>query len=250
MNIIPFNFESKEIRVVEINNEPWFVATDVASVLEYRDAHDMTRILDDDEKGTQIMRTLGGEQSVSVINESGLYSAILRSRKPEAKAFKKWVTSEVLPSIRKNGGYIAGQETDDPELIMAKALQVAQNVIERKSLELQQAKEIIEIQTPKAEFVDRFVIASTGSKTFRPVAKLLNINERKFRAFLVESEIQYWIGGEYLPYQKHIDAGRFEVKAGMNQLNGHACNRVLFTPKGIEWVAQLLAKATSDEVPA
>jgi len=167
-----------------------------------------------------------------------------------AKLFKKWVTSEVLPSIRKNGGYIAGQETDDPELIMVKVLPVAQNVIERKTLELQKAKEIIEIQAPKAEFVDRLFVASTGSKTFHPVAKLLNINERKFRVFLVENHIQYWIGGGYLPYQNHIDAGRFEVKAGMNQLNGHACNRVLFTPKCIECIAQLLAKTDQDGVAA
>lgn len=114
MNIIPFNFESKEIRVVEINNEPWFVASDIASALEYRDAYDMTRILDDDEKGTHNLRTPGGEQLLSIINESGLYSAILRSRKPEAKAFKKWVTSTVLPSIRKTGGYIHSVNNIEP----------------------------------------------------------------------------------------------------------------------------------------
>lgn len=111
-----FQFQpSFDVRVVVIDGNPWFVASDVAAALEYRNAPDMTRFLDDDEKGTHNLRTLssddkgrgGGDQQMTVINESGLYSAILKSRKPEAKKFKKWVTSEVLPSIRKTGSYTA-----------------------------------------------------------------------------------------------------------------------------------------------
>lgn len=104
-NVIPFNFGKKLVRTMLVGDQPWFVATDVASALEYRDAFNMNRILDDDEKGTQIVSTLGGGQSLQVINESGLYSAILRSRKSEAKRFKKWITSEVLPAIRKHGRF-------------------------------------------------------------------------------------------------------------------------------------------------
>lgn len=107
MSLSVFKFDSAEVRTFSINGDPWFVASDIASVLEYRMASDMTRVLDDDEKGTHIMRTLGGDQNLATINESGLYSAILRSRKPEAKRFKKWVTSEVLPAIRKTGTYTA-----------------------------------------------------------------------------------------------------------------------------------------------
>lgn len=103
--IIPFEFESREVRTLLIDDQPWFVASDVALALRYREAKDMTRNLDDDEKGRQIVPTLGGDQTLNVINESGLYSAILRSRKPEAKRFKKWVTAEVLPAIRKQGYY-------------------------------------------------------------------------------------------------------------------------------------------------
>ncbi len=88
-----------------IDDQPWFVAADVSCALEYRIAGDMTRNLDDDEKGTQIVRTPGGDQEMLVINESGLYSAILRSRKAEAKRFKKWITAEVLPAIRRTGQY-------------------------------------------------------------------------------------------------------------------------------------------------
>ena len=103
--IIPFKFDTREVRTLLIDDQPWFVAADVSLALEYRIAGDMTRNLDDDEKGTQIVRTPGGEQEMLVINESGLYSAILRSRKAEAKRFKKWVTAEVLPAIRKHGSY-------------------------------------------------------------------------------------------------------------------------------------------------
>ncbi|MEH6566957.1 MAG: Bro-N domain-containing protein [Halopseudomonas sp.] len=94
---------------------PWWVAGDVATALAYAEAKDMTRNLDDDEKGWQNVPTLGGEQDMLIINESGLYSAILRSRKASAKRFKKWVTAEVLPSIRKYGGYVMPNTQPDPE---------------------------------------------------------------------------------------------------------------------------------------
>lgn len=104
--LIPFDFEGRPVRVVtDAQGEPWFVAADVAQSLDYRMASDMTRSLDDDEKGTQMVRTPSGDQEMLVINESGLYSAILKSRKPEAKRFKRWVTQEVLPAIRKTGTY-------------------------------------------------------------------------------------------------------------------------------------------------
>lgn len=106
-NVTPFSFEQYAVRTIEQHGQAWFIASDVAAALEYRMASDMTRTLDDDEKGTQIVRTPSGDQEMLVINESGLYSAILRSRKASAKRFKKWVTSEVLPAIRKSGSYAA-----------------------------------------------------------------------------------------------------------------------------------------------
>lgn len=115
-NIIPFDYENNAIRVVVQDNEPWFAATDIAKVLDYRDANNLVRILDDDEKGTHKVSTLGGSQELLAINESGLYSAIFTSRKPEAKRFKKWVTSEVLPSIRKTGAYIGPKASEKMQL--------------------------------------------------------------------------------------------------------------------------------------
>ncbi|APW37125.1 phage antirepressor [Rhodoferax koreense] len=105
-NIIPFNFDGAAIRVIDLDGAPWFVAMEIGAVLAYSDAEAMTRRLDDDEK--QNLQIVGfGSRGVTLINESGLYSAILGSRKPEAMKFKKWVTSEVLPTIRKTGSYTA-----------------------------------------------------------------------------------------------------------------------------------------------
>ncbi|MGU2619213.1 BRO-N domain-containing protein [Acinetobacter baumannii] len=158
-NVSIFNFNQNEVRTItKDDGEIWFVAADVAAVLGYRNAPDMARNLDFDEiSTTQIVRSSsGGNPNITIINESGLYSATLKSRKPEAKEFKKWITSDVLPSIRKNGGYIVGQENDDPEIIMAKALQVANNVILRKTQELQQARaERDHAITTKAEIGSR-----------------------------------------------------------------------------------------------
>lgn len=117
-------FESEQsIRIILIDNEPWFVAVDVANALNFRDAPNMTRMLDDDEKGTHIVRTLGGNQELTIISESGLYHAVLKSRKPEAKVFRKWVTSEVLPSIRKTGCYVApvAAPTQDETIVITES---------------------------------------------------------------------------------------------------------------------------------
>lgn len=102
-----FQFHSTEIRTIDRDGQIWFIAGDIAKVLGYRDTLNMARWLDEDEKGTQIVSTLGGEQAVTIISESGLYHALLKSRKPEAKPFRRWVTEEVLPAIRKSGSYAA-----------------------------------------------------------------------------------------------------------------------------------------------
>ena len=100
-----FSFKGTNVQTITINNAPWFVAKEIAAILGYENSRTMTRRLDDDEKGVQKLHTPGGEQEMTIINESGLYSAILGSTKPDAKAFKRWVTCEVLPSIRKTGTY-------------------------------------------------------------------------------------------------------------------------------------------------
>lgn len=111
--VIPFQFDtSNEIRTLLINDDVWFVASDIAKALNFRDAHNLIRTLDDDETGTHIVSTPSGEQEMIAINESGLYHALVKSRKPEAKPFRKWVTSVVLPSIRKTGRYEHTAQTE------------------------------------------------------------------------------------------------------------------------------------------
>ncbi|HCD9529100.1 TPA: phage antirepressor protein [Acinetobacter baumannii] len=154
-NVSVFNFNQKEVRtIVKEDGEIWFVLSDVCNVLEIGNVSMAASRLDAEEITLSTIE--GSHRPTNLVNESGLYSLVLTSRKPEAKQFKKWVTSDVLPSIRKNGGYISGQENDDPEIIMAKALQVANNVILRKTQELQQARtERDHAITTKAEIGSR-----------------------------------------------------------------------------------------------
>lgn len=107
-NLIPFNYQEKQVRTILKNNEPWFVLKDVCDVLEISNSRNVAARLDVDEKGVHQADTLGGSQQMLIINEPGLYSVILRSEKPEAKQFKRWITHEVIPSIRKHGGYYVG----------------------------------------------------------------------------------------------------------------------------------------------
>ena len=109
--LTPFNFNQTAVRVINRDGEAWFVAQDVSNALEYASAKDMVRCLDDDEKDGHIVPTLGGNQKMLIINESGLYHALFKSRKKEAQTFRRWVTSEVLPAIRKTGAYHYGNSS-------------------------------------------------------------------------------------------------------------------------------------------
>ena len=125
--------EFGELRTVEIDGEPWFVGKDVAEALGYSNARKAVLVhVDAEDKGVTKWDTLGGTQQMTIINESGLYSLILSSKLPSAKEFKHWVTSEVLPSIRKNGAYIRNQENMTPAEIVARGLIAAQKIIEER----------------------------------------------------------------------------------------------------------------------
>ncbi|MGN5100222.1 phage antirepressor [Aeromonas veronii] len=242
-NLISKAFEGHNIRIItDQQGEPWFVAADIAKVLEYTEASAMTRHLDDDEKGLSIVQTLGGSQEQITINESGLYSAILRSRKPEAKLFKRWVTFEVLPSIRKHGGYIAGQEQDAPELIMAKALMVAQSVIDRKSQELAAAQQIIAINAPKADFADR-VAGDDKGVNIGNYARAVGLGQNVLFRALREHRILMTGGNRHnLPFQDYIERGYFTVKEGTRTHNDeiHPTFTPMVTGKGQQWLTKRL----------
>lgn len=163
-----FNFESHEVRSLLLNNEPWFVGKDVAEALGYSKARNAiaTHIDSEDKKDAPIQGTLGGVQEMTVINESGLYSLVLSSKLPSAKKFKRWVTSEVLPALRKTGQYQV-KELSGSEL-MARALIEAQSVLAAKDKQIEQMK-------PKVVFADA-VATSHTSILVGELAKILKQN--------------------------------------------------------------------------
>ena len=192
-----------KVRVIVIDNEPWFVGKDVAEALGYMNTRQaIATNVDEEDRGVHPMDTLSGIQNMTIINESGMYSLVLQSKLESAKRFKRWITSEVIPSIRKNGGYIANQENLTPEQIVANALVVAQKIIADRDKQIEELK-------PKAEFFD----AVTDSKDAIPmadVAKVLDmgVGRNKLFEFLRTKGI---LDAHNRPYQKFIDAGYFRV---------------------------------------
>ena len=206
MNISKFNHEQfGEIRITDEQGEPWFVAKDICQSLGLEQTARALSALDEDEKGSTIITTLGGDQKVSVINESGLYSLILRSRKPEAKVFKKWVTSEVLPAIRKTGSYsLIEQEIDPAKLLPATLRELASKVEENEALRLEN-----EQMKPDANFGRTLKDAATNY-TVTQIAKELGIRSaQKLNAFLKEKKILFYQTNSWKPYSDYADKGYF-----------------------------------------
>lgn len=225
------NPEFGVIRTVIIDNEPWFVARDVAESLGHVKARNAiaAHVDSEDKKDAPIQGNLGGMQEMTIINESGLYSLILNSKLPSAKKFKRWVTSEVLPSLRKNGGYIAGQENMTPEQIMAAGLKAAQKIIESKDREIDRMK-------PKEVFADA-VETSHTSILVGDLSKLLRQNGVKIgqrRLFRWMRENGYLIkrnGSDYnMPTQRSMELKILEIKESTTN-NPDGSVRVVRTPK-------------------
>ena len=223
-----------EVRTMNIGGEPWFVGKDVAGVLGYSNPNDaLKKRVDADDKGVAKCDTLGGAQELTIINESGLYSLVLSSKLPTAKAFKRWITHDVIPSIRKNGGYIVGQEAMTAEELMAKALLVAKKTIEEKEAELSRKQVENAIMAPKADYFDELVERNTLTN-FRETAKQLGVKQKAFINFLMERKFIYRDKrGKLLPYADKND-GLFEVKECFNNATQWAGTQTLVTPKGRE----------------
>lgn len=225
-----FNFENHEVRSLLVDDEPWFVGKDVAEILSYSNTRKaLTDHVDDEDKmdGVTIRDSIGRNQKPVLINESGLYSLVLSSKLPSAKKFKRWVTSEVLPALRKTGQYqvkeLSGQE------LMAKALIEAQNVLAAKD-------KVIEEMKPKVVFADA-VATSHTSILVGELAKILKqngIDMGQKRLFAWLREKGYLIkrqGTDYnMPTQKAMELGLFEIKEG-SYVNGSGVNITTKTPK-------------------
>lgn len=206
------NVEFGKVRIVEKNDTPWFVGKDVAEILGYSNPQKAIRDhVDEEDKGVNEIGTPGGIQKMPVINESGLYSLILSSKLPAAKRFKRWVTGEVLPAIRKTGGYLGGTEGMTDSEIMARALMVAQKTMDNQRRQL-------EIQRPKALFADS-VSASKSTILVGELAKILKQNGVDIgakRLFQWMRENGYLINrngtDRNMPTQRAMNLGLFTIK--------------------------------------
>lgn len=210
------NAEFGEVRVVEHEGQPWFVAKDVCDNLGL-DTSNLSKMLDEDEKGTYSIRTPGGPQEMSIISEPGLYSLVLRSRKPEAKRFKRWIVHEVIPSIRKTGGYMLTKADDTPEAIMARAVLVAQDTIERLKSHAAKLESRVEEMRPKELFADS-VSASESSILVGQLAALLKQNgvnigqNRLFERLRNDGFLIKFGERRNCPTQRALEMGLFELK--------------------------------------
>lgn len=223
------NDEFGAIRVIkDENGEPWFVAKDVSDILGYRSASDLTRLLDDDEKGTQPVRTPGGVQELSKISESGFYKSVMQRRasfindekhQKAVKRFQRWVTHDVLPAIRRDGGYMVARD-ESPEQTMARAVLIAQSTIER------QKSRIAELE-PKAMFADA-VAASDGTCLVGELAKMMTqagfkVGQNRLFAILRDDGYLGKSGSnKNVPLQRYVEQGLFRIKeTAITHADGH-----------------------------
>lgn len=216
-----------KVRTLNLNGEPWFVAVDVCSVLDLSNPTIAVSRLDEDERAKF---NLGRQGDATIVNEPGLYTLVLGSRKPEAKAFKRWITHEVIPAVRKYGGYMTKslleQVLENPNLIyeFARRMLEEQQKNERLRQKLDRAK-------PKADYYDAFIHPESCTN-IRATAKELKVPEKMFTAFLIRKRYLYRApSGSLMPYAKAADDGLFFVKDYI-AVNGHQGVYTLVTPKG------------------
>ena len=245
MDIQVFNNDQfGNVRAMSLNEEPWFIAKDVCDVLGIGTNHlrESGRGLDDDEVMNLPNWEVGGKAPL-IVSEAGFYKLVMRSRKSEAKAFQRWVTHEVLPAIRRTGGYMVAKQDETPEQIMARAVLVAQDTIER------QKREIAELK-PKALFADA-VAASDGTCLIGELAKMLkqngaNIGQNRLFSWLRENGYLGKSGSNRnVPTQRSMEQGLFRIKeTAVTHSDGHVTiNRTpKVTGKGQRYFIEVFAK--------
>lgn len=208
-----FNFNSASLRtLIDEAGDPWFVAKDACDVLGLNNVGQALTRLDDDEKSSVTLNDgTPGTPNKSIVSESGLYSLILASRKPEAHDFKRWVTHEVLPQIRKTGGYIPATDADDDMTILAKAVLVAQKTIDLKNQQLKAKDAQIKKLEPKAQALDAFTNVE-DRLLVRDAAKVLSnagtvISEKQLREWMATNDWIYRTNGSWHAKARHCTAG-------------------------------------------
>jgi anti-repressor protein len=229
-----FNYGNQEVRTVLVDGEPWFVAADVARILEYSATAAMTRRLDDEDKGVRLLHTLGGDQEMTVISEPGLYVATMGSQLDGAKAFKRWITHEVLPAIRKTGSY--GRAPLDLNAIDPRTLALA--ILEESDRANAAESKVLEL-APKAEAFEKFIEAD-GSLSLGAVANMFKVGRQTLFDWLRAAKV---IQGDRRPYQEF--AHWFEVKATSFERNSGASGvsySSKLLPSGVDPLFRLLVR--------
>lgn len=246
--IIPFRYaEAAELRAVTVNGEPWFVAADVAAILDLTNVRSSLALLDDDERGVHTVDTLGGPQSLAVVSEAGLYSLILRSRKAEARTFKRWITHTVLPEIRRTGSF--GVQVALPK-DYASALRALADEAEAHELARVRIRELEPAASAWGSLVE-----ATGDYSVGDAAKMLSrdpsiqIGQNTLFRWLGKHGWLYRRGDEWHPYQDKIDAGHLALKTNRPYWDSRRGVDVLpaptvrITAKGVQKLYRLLGGA-------
>lgn len=219
-----------KVRTLNLNGEPWFVAADVCKALELGNPSMTVERLDDDEKGISTIDTLGGKQRMAIINEPGLYSLVITSRKPEAKAFKRWITHEVIPSIRKHGAYMTDSLLDALEA-HPEAVPEYLNRLRSENARNRELNRRLRLALPKAEYYDAFVDPADCTN-IRTTAKELGVPEKQFTRYLEEKKYLFRDKNRKLfPRAVKKSAGLFLVKDFYTE-RGKLGHYTLITPAG------------------
>lgn len=232
-----WNFENSTVRTLEIDGEPWFLGNDVSGVLGYGNPRDaIARHVDDEDKDVVKHDTLGGKQKMSIINESGVYSLILSSKLPKAKRFKRWVTSEVLPTIRKHGMYATEELLNNPDFAIAafKALRDERNKNKKLTATVHAQNEQIAKMKPKVSYYD-IVLQCKDLVTVNTIAKDYGWSAIRLNAYLHEHGIQYKQGEIWHLYQDYAEKGytgtRTQIFTGKDG-EQHSREHTYWTQKG------------------
>ena len=245
-DLATFSFnETNRVRVTMRDNGPWFVLRDVCDVLGLGSAANVPGRLDPDEKGTMIVKTLGGAQEVTIVSESGLYALVLTSRKPGAKLFRRWVTGEVIPALRKRGFYsIPGTELHSDVTSALADPRVLQRLLLENAGERIRLEERVHALEPKADALDR-ISGTTGSLCLTDAAKALGQAPKRLIDLLSE---RAWIfrrtgTGRWVGYQSKVAAGLLEHRVTViarSDVGTRMVEQVLITPRGIVKLSEML----------
>lgn len=232
------NEQFGEVRTTVINGEPWFVAADVCRALEIGNPTDAMRRLDTDERTLVSIEGASNGLPVNAVNEPGLYTLILGSRKPEAKVFKRWITHEVVPAIRQTGGYIYGEEHLNDDELFARAVMLAQAKLKQREERIAQLQQQnFELQ-PKANYYDQ-VLQSDSLVSVTQIAKDFGLSAKALNKILHEKGVQFKQGDTWLLYQKYAEQGLTQSKTHM--LDEERCiMHTYWTQKGRLFLYDLL----------